>query len=265
MATVGRADRREDQGPSSQGIEQQETSSRKRAARERAAGNEQSGNEQPGKRAAREVRCVTAVGTSCGRRRVCRTFARCVAYAATGGLPLHPADVNSSGLRVNAQCLCVNAWDRRGSAVDRLCGGPARRGTGAGEVACGPRLGPRPSAGGGPKFGGAVTVRQIVAGTSVCGAGPRCGWMQLPSGSSSPVSSKMITPLQRRLHPCSGWQDTTLAASRSTASAFGQGGWCSHISSFLRCGCCPGHCDQQRTLLLKTTHLRAGDTHLTSQ
>jgi len=75
-------------------------------------------------------------------------------------------------------------------------------------------------------------VDQMMAGTRVWGAGPRWGWMQLPSGSSSPVSSKMITPLHRRLHPCSGWQEMTRAASRSTASALGQGGWCSHICCF---------------------------------
>jgi len=46
------------------------------------------------------------------------------------------------------------------------------------------------------------------------------------------VSSNMITPLHRRLQPCSGWQEMTRAASRSTASALGQGGWCSHISLF---------------------------------
>jgi uncharacterized protein len=32
----------------------------------------------------------------------------------------------------------------------------------------------------------------------------RCGAMVAPSGSSSPVSSKMTTPLQSRLQPCSG-------------------------------------------------------------
>jgi hypothetical protein len=60
-------------------------------------------------------------------------------------------------------------------------------------------------------------------------AGPRWGAMDLPSGSSSPVSSKTMTPLQRRLQPCSGKHATTRAASRSVASADGQDGWCEHI------------------------------------
>ena len=50
-----------------------------------------------------------------------------------------------------------------------------------------------------------------------------------PSGSSSPVSSKSTTPLHSRLQPCSGWQATVWAASRSGASACGQCGWCEHM------------------------------------
>jgi hypothetical protein len=53
--------------------------------------------------------------------------------------------------------------------------------------------------------------------------------MELPSGSSSPQSSKSTTPLQSRLQPCSGWLATTQAASRSVASAVGHGGRCRHI------------------------------------
>ena len=62
-----------------------------------------------------------------------------------------------------------------------------------------------------------------------------------PSGSSSPRSSKATTPLQSRLHPCSGWAETTLAASRSGRFAGGQGGRCRHMthlpwrSSTVRC------------------------------
>src|SRR6266540_4167566 len=73
-------------------------------------------------------------------------------------------------------------------------------------------------------------VRDQAAATSECGAGPRWGSMVRPSGSSSPVSSNRITPLHRRLHPCSQWVATTRAASRSIASAEGQGGSCWHIS-----------------------------------
>jgi hypothetical protein len=36
----------------------------------------------------------------------------------------------------------------------------------------------------------------------------------------------MITPLHSRLQPCSGKAATTCAASRSTAPASGQAGWC---------------------------------------
>src|SRR5699024_8282274 len=50
----------------------------------------------------------------------------------------------------------------------------------------------------------------------------RFGATTAPSGSSSPVSSKRTTPLQSRLHPCSGWPATTRAASRSTSSKAGQ-------------------------------------------
>jgi hypothetical protein len=58
----------------------------------------------------------------------------------------------------------------------------------------------------------------------------RCGAMAAPSGSSSPVSSKITTPLQSRLQPCSGWLTTVCAASRSGADGAGQGGECGHIS-----------------------------------
>src|SRR5690349_7989578 len=54
--------------------------------------------------------------------------------------------------------------------------------------------------------------------------------MQAPSGSSSPVSSKITTPLQSRLQPCSGWLTIVCAASRSGAEGAGQGGVCGHIS-----------------------------------
>jgi hypothetical protein len=48
------------------------------------------------------------------------------------------------------------------------------------------------------------------------------------------VSSNTITPLQSRLHPCSGKEATTLAASRSMASADGQEGWCWHMAFVFR-------------------------------
>ena len=55
------------------------------------------------------------------------------------------------------------------------------------------------------------------------------GWMTRPSGSSSPVSSKSRTPLHSRLQPCSGWQATVWAASRSGprrwGTAAGAGTW----------------------------------------
>jgi hypothetical protein len=52
----------------------------------------------------------------------------------------------------------------------------------------------------------------------------RCGGTARPSGKSSPESSKRMTPLHSRLHPCSGWKATMWAASRSGRSAGGQGG-----------------------------------------
>ena len=79
---------------------------------------------------------------------------------------------------------------------------------------------------------GPVRARQAAR---AWGAGPRCGSIIEPSGRISPVSSKVITPLQRRLHPCSGCAATIRAASRSLASAAGQGVWCWHIGG-LRSG-----------------------------
>jgi hypothetical protein len=62
------------------------------------------------------------------------------------------------------------------------------------------------------------------------GGGPasvgRCGAMNPPPGRSSPVSSKITTPLQSRLQPCSGWLTMVCAASRSGAEGAGQGGVC---------------------------------------
>jgi hypothetical protein len=57
----------------------------------------------------------------------------------------------------------------------------------------------------------------------------RCGAMNAPPGSSSPVSSKITTPLQSRLQPCSGWLAMVCAASRSGAEGAGQGGVCGHV------------------------------------
>ena len=51
----------------------------------------------------------------------------------------------------------------------------------------------------------------------------RCGGIERPSGKSSPVSSKTMTPLHNRLHPCSGWNAMVWAASRSGRSAGGHG------------------------------------------
>lgn len=62
----------------------------------------------------------------------------------------------------------------------------------------------------------------------------RCGAMILPSGRSSPVSSKSTTPLHSRLQPCSGWCATRRADSRSAESAEGHGGWCWHMGGFFR-------------------------------
>src|SRR5215475_9745126 len=81
----------------------------------------------------------------------------------------------------------------------------------------------------------------------------------------SPVSSNTITPLQSRLQPCSGNVATTRAASWSTASAGGHGGWCWHIFKSPGWGlfrCYPhgqgfdSH-DQRRTLPRGTPHFRA--------
>ena len=51
-----------------------------------------------------------------------------------------------------------------------------------------------------------------------------------PPGSSSPVSSKTMTPLHSRLHPCSGWAATVRAAAWSEASEAGQEGLCGHMT-----------------------------------
>ena len=53
----------------------------------------------------------------------------------------------------------------------------------------------------------------------------RRGAMARPSGRSSPVSSKTMTPLHSRLQPCSGWAIRICAASRFRLSAPGQRGW----------------------------------------
>jgi len=53
--------------------------------------------------------------------------------------------------------------------------------------------------------------------------------MNAPPGSNSPVSSKITTPLQSRLQPCSGWLTMVCAASRSGAVDAGQGGVCGHM------------------------------------
>src|SRR5260370_1327065 len=57
----------------------------------------------------------------------------------------------------------------------------------------------------------------------------RRGSMTDPSGSNTPVSSKITTPLQSRLQPCSGWLAITRAAWRSGASAGGHGDECWHV------------------------------------
>jgi hypothetical protein len=66
------------------------------------------------------------------------------------------------------------------------------------------------------------------AGRSKARSVGRCGAMNTPPGSSSPVSSKITTPLQSRLQPCSGWLTMVCAASRSGAEGAGQGGMCGH-------------------------------------
>ena len=58
----------------------------------------------------------------------------------------------------------------------------------------------------------------------------RRGSMTDPSGSNAPVSSKITTPLQSRLQPCSGWQAITRAAWQSGALAGGQGDECWHVT-----------------------------------
>ena len=52
----------------------------------------------------------------------------------------------------------------------------------------------------------------------------RRGGTARPSGKSSPVSSKMMTPLHSRLHPCPGWKAMEWAESRSGRSAEGHAG-----------------------------------------
>jgi hypothetical protein len=69
----------------------------------------------------------------------------------------------------------------------------------------------------------AATGRRMQAGW--------CGGTARPSGKSPPVSSKRMTPLHSRLHPCSGWKAMVWAASRSERSGGGHGGWCGHMAS----------------------------------
>jgi hypothetical protein len=79
----------------------------------------------------------------------------------------------------------------------RLPGGGLFRCAGSGSGACqATAAAARAVAGRGQRGRGrrAVTVRW----------GGRCGGMHRPSGSSAPVSSNITTPLQSRLHPCSG-------------------------------------------------------------
>src|SRR5262249_19957485 len=57
------------------------------------------------------------------------------------------------------------------------------------------------------------------------------GRMARPSCSSAPPSSKITTPLHRRLQPCSGWLALILAPLRSWARARGHRGRCGHCCS----------------------------------
>ena len=52
------------------------------------------------------------------------------------------------------------------------------------------------------------------------------GGTVVPPGTSAPPSSNSTTPLQSRLHPCSGWLVTALALKRSAARASGHRGLC---------------------------------------
>jgi len=63
---------------------------------------------------------------------------------------------------------------------------------------------------------------------------PSRGATLRPDGSSAPESSKRTTPLQSRLHPCSGCADFTRAAPRAGESADGHIGRCPHMISTSR-------------------------------
>ena len=75
----------------------------------------------------------------------------------------------------------------------------------------------------------AVSAEREQAQAATWQGSGRAGAMVRPSGSSSPVSSKTITPLHSRLQPCSGCAAITCAASRSGVLYGGQDGVCGHI------------------------------------
>ena len=52
----------------------------------------------------------------------------------------------------------------------------------------------------------------------------RCGETARPSGKSSPESSKRMTPLHSRLHPCSGWKATDVGRVTVRAVSWRTGG-----------------------------------------
>src|SRR5215472_8895780 len=101
---------------------------------------------------------------------------------------------------------------------------------------------PRPSLGHHPGLGGRQAAMAVSTGPAgaaqvtadaveVTADATTGGATSRPLGSSAPASSNSTTPLQSRLHPCSGWVTITRAALQSGASASGHRGWCLHISS----------------------------------
>ena len=150
--------------------------------------------------------------------------------SATSGTHPYPRSVAAypGRGRPDGEVLAAGAADRRGLSATGTWSARARRRRRS-RTRRGSVRSRRGIAGCAPAVRGLTrrTLRGDVArlqAARACRAGPRCGSIMLPSGSSSPVSSKTITPLQSRLQPCSGKEAMTRAASRSIGVGGGAGG-----------------------------------------
>jgi hypothetical protein len=113
---------------------------------------------------------------------------------------------------------CAGRWPAPGCSPRP--GGAGGSPPGCAGAALPPRT-PRPHPGSPPRRAAAART------SSVRGAG-NLGSTTVPSGRSSPVSSKTMTPLHSSDQPCSGRAQTTRAAARSRLEAAGHRGWWGH-------------------------------------